>query len=83
MDPPLSEMFIFQRLRDALEGGLLDRRLGKFSISNPSTAKAIYTLDGHRRGGDCNIQRCKALLQVDKLFLWLRFFWRLSLEQVV
>ena len=41
LDPALPEMFIFQRPRDALEGGLLDRRLGEFSISNPSTAKAI------------------------------------------
>ena len=30
-------------------------------------------------GGDCNIQRCKALLQVDKLFLRLRFFLALEL----
>ena len=41
LDLALPEMFIFQRPTDALEGGLLDRRLGEFSISNPGTAKAI------------------------------------------
>ena len=41
LDPALPEMFIFQRPRDALEGGLLDRRLGEFSISNPNISKAI------------------------------------------
>ena len=33
IDPPLLEIFIFQRPRDALEARLLDSRLGEFSIS--------------------------------------------------
>ena len=46
-------------LIDALLGGCIEEwigvglrvGMGEFFISNPSTAKAIYTLDGHRRGG--------------------------------